>query len=127
MKRRLVELEALQKISSALRLAETLEDMLPLFLDETLSLLNQMPGLSGSTTRRAALRFAVPGTGFPNSRVFHKIRRGYHQERFPFGEAYLSREFATDPFLSWRKPHAFPKGGEERACQYGMPPRPKEF
>jgi PAS domain-containing protein len=44
LKRRLSELEAVSRISTALRTAQTLDDMLPLLIDETLSILGGSAG-----------------------------------------------------------------------------------
>ena len=112
MKRRLVELEALQKISSALRLAETLEDMLPLFLDETLSLLNTDAGAIWLyNTPSGTLRFAVARNWFSQlGESSIKSDEGIIRNVFLSGEAYLSREFATDPLLKLEEAARIPEG-----------------
>jgi putative nucleotidyltransferase with HDIG domain/PAS domain S-box-containing protein len=98
---RLAELEALSRISTALRTAQTLEDMLPLLIDETLSILG---GSAGSIwlydPASDQVRMAIQrgrGSAMPGS-----FRRG---EGIPghvvaTGQPYLSRELRSDPRVS---------------------------
>jgi PAS domain S-box-containing protein len=98
-RRRLAELEAVNRISTALRAAQSLDEMLPLLLDETLATLRAEAGSvvlydPASAELRSVIRrgwFAAvdqtpltPGEGIAG-------------HVFTTGEAHVSREFASDP------------------------------
>jgi PAS domain S-box-containing protein len=100
LRRRLAELESISKISAALRNAQTLEEMLPTLLDETLSALETDAGdiwlyraeenILGTVVARgwfSALAEAStpPDEGSIGGRVFTR------------GQTLVSREFSSDP------------------------------
>ncbi len=98
-RRRLAEVEAVNRISTALRAAQTLDEMLPLLLDETLAAMGSPAGaiwlydaLSGE------LRVAVARGWFTQlNEAPMQPGEGIGGAVFAAGQAYLSREFAGDP------------------------------
>ncbi|CAG0992054.1 partial 3'3'-cGAMP-specific phosphodiesterase 2, partial [Anaerolineae bacterium] len=101
MRRRLTEMEAVNRISTALRSAQTLEDMLPLLLDETLATMKASAG---------SIDLVDPIT----SKIEHKVARGWYGEMddpglhvqeeiarhmLVTGQPYLVREFAREPVI----------------------------
>ncbi len=97
---RVVELEAVNRVSTALRTAQTLDDMLPLLLDETLAVLNMSAG---------NIWLYDPPTGH----LLCAVARGWVSEITPptephegivghvfaTGKVYLSYEMKQDPQL----------------------------
>ena len=101
MRRRLTEMETGNRISTAPRSAQTLEDMLPLLLDETLATMKASAG---------SIDLVDPTTG----KIEHKVVRGWYaglddpglrvQEEIAghmlvTGQPYLVREFAREPIV----------------------------
>lgn len=96
--RRLMELEAISKISTALRTTQTLDTLLPMLLDETLALLKSETGV-------IHLYDAVTGELPPVvergwlahiNRSSLKPSAGIVGSVFANGEAYVTREFKSD-------------------------------
>jgi len=98
-KQRLTELEAINRVSTALRSATTLEEMFPRLLDETIAAIHGVAG---------AIWLYDPGTD--DVRMVHE--RGWEHQPAPVkrgqgipgyvvasGEAYVSREIRTDTRL----------------------------
>lgn len=111
-RRRLAELEAVNRISTALRAAQTLDEMLPRLLDETLALLDTTAGviwlydeLSGEL-RQAIAR----GWRSQISRPPERSGEGISGMVFATGEPYTSRDFATDPLTSTSIRQVIPAG-----------------
>jgi PAS domain S-box-containing protein len=98
-RRHLAELEAVSKISSALRSAQTLDEMLPRLLDETLAVLGTPAGVIWLHDAPShALRQAVARGWFAQIRESPvQPGEGIAGGVFADGEAYRSREFASDP------------------------------
>ncbi len=102
MRRRVAELEAVAKISSALRTALTVDEILPILLDETLSALKCEAGMirliePGSESLRAAVSrgwFA----SLPDLPV--RAGEGIGGTVFASRRVHVSREFARDSMLS---------------------------
>jgi PAS domain S-box-containing protein/putative nucleotidyltransferase with HDIG domain len=95
---RLAELEAISRISAALRTAQTLEEMLPILLDETLAALDSTAGVIWLyEPKNDALRMVI-ARGWFNQLGESPIKPGEGIAGMVFarGEAYLSPEFATD-------------------------------
>ena len=97
--RRLKELEAVNHISTALRAAQTVDEMLPSLLDETLHVLGSDSGMillydpAGDVLKLKAARgwFA----GLPKTPV--KPGEGIAGAVFKTGQVIISKEFANDP------------------------------
>jgi HD-GYP domain-containing protein (c-di-GMP phosphodiesterase class II)/putative methionine-R-sulfoxide reductase with GAF domain len=98
-RQRLAELEAVNRVSSALRAARTLDEMLPVLLDETLAVLNTTAGsillydperqqLSGSVSR---------GWFVQVDESPMQPREGIGGHVLATGQVYVSHEFASDP------------------------------
>jgi PAS domain S-box-containing protein len=100
-RQRLAELEALHTVSTALRLAQTRDEALPILLDETLAALETNAGViwlyhpEGNELRRAVARGwfkqlaelpMTPGQGIAGT-------------VFASGQAHISPEFAHDPLV----------------------------
>jgi putative nucleotidyltransferase with HDIG domain len=104
-RQRLNELEAVNRISTALRAAQTLDEMLPLLLDVTLQMLQTTAGSIwlfdpakneyhtavtrgwGDQAQEPSLQISKPGEGL----VAHVVASG---------QAYIAKEFRQDPHLS---------------------------
>ncbi len=97
-KHRLAELEAINRISTALRGAQTLEEMLPCLLDETLNMLGTDAGvillydLPGNKMFRSAAR----GWFAQLEDVKITPREGIAGHVFQTGNAHISPEFVKD-------------------------------
>lgn len=94
---RLAELETVNKVSSALRAAQTFDDMLPLLLDETLAVLGSNAGslwLYDSADK--VLRQTV-NRGLPDVPLPIKPGEGLTGQVFLTGQPYVSRAFRTYP------------------------------
>jgi putative nucleotidyltransferase with HDIG domain len=97
--RRLKELEAVNHISTALRSAQTVEEMLPSLLDETLQVLRCESGViwlfdpSAGVLKEKVSRGWF--TSIPESPI--KPGEGIAGTVFNTGQVSISREFATDP------------------------------
>ncbi len=109
---RLNELEAVSRISTALRSAHLVEDMLPILLDETLQVLGSDTGeiilydLATGKLKPAAARGWFNAVGlepFP-------AREGIVGTVFSTGEVILIDEFATDPRTFDEKRDRIPHG-----------------
>jgi len=98
---RLVELEAVNRVSTALRVAQTLDEMLPLLLDETLAVLQTDAGIIFEYDgERDLLRKAVARgwyTRMPDTPI--KSSDCVAGQAIVTGEPYRSREFTSDPRL----------------------------
>ena len=98
--RRLAELEAVSRISTALRGAQTLEDMLPLLVDETVSIIG---GIQGSIWLYDAARDEVEVAferGWDASRPGpFKGGQGIPGHVISSGQPYIARELRTDPLM----------------------------
>ena len=95
---RLAELEAVNKISSALRASENLEEMLPLFLDETLAVLDTTAGqISLFDAPSDLVRVAVARDWFTQRPATAKRGEGFRGLVMETGQAHLTREFKSDP------------------------------
>ncbi|MEW6402978.1 MAG: GAF domain-containing protein [Chloroflexota bacterium] len=103
--RRLTELEALHTISASLRLAQTLEEALPIILDETLRALNTNAGkITLYDPGRDELQDAVRRgwfEKFPKGSL--KPGEGVAGTVFRSGQIHLTNDFASDPLVH---PHA---------------------
>jgi putative nucleotidyltransferase with HDIG domain len=99
--RRLAELEAVNKISAALRLSQTLEEMLPALLDEILTILGTS---AGQITLRDAhtdvLHVAVARGWFAQAPEVSSANEGIRVHVMKTGRAYALREFKSDPNTS---------------------------
>ena len=109
---RLVEMEAVGRVSTALRAAHTLNEMLPLLLDEMLSALGAEAGsIALYDSDRDHIRPFV-GRGWlaslaqallePDAGIVDRVLAG--------GEIYRSSEFASDPRLREALRHHIPPG-----------------
>jgi response regulator RpfG family c-di-GMP phosphodiesterase len=110
-RQRLKELEAINKISTALRVSQTLDEMIPQLLAETIKTFN---GVAGSIWFYEPLSDEVRMVhqlGW-NDAEFSPVKHG---EKIPghvvaSGQAYVSREFKTDPKVPESDRPIFPPG-----------------
>ncbi len=96
---RLAELEAVSKISSALRAVQTLDEMLPIFLDEVLALFN-IPAGNISLYDPALHQFnrsISRGWFTALDALTPQEREGIPDYVLTTGEVYTAHEFANDP------------------------------
>ncbi len=98
-RRRRAEMETINKISTALRTAQTLDEMPPILLDETLAALNTNAGrIFLYDAAHTELR-AVCARGWFTQITTKPVapREGITGHVVATGEPYLTREFASDP------------------------------
>ncbi|MBI5650567.1 MAG: GAF domain-containing protein, partial [Chloroflexi bacterium] len=100
-RRRLAELEAVNRISTALRSATALAEMLPLFLDETLAGLNAPAGaIYLFDASKDELGIAVARGWYAQlPRVPIHQNEGVVGHVFATDQVYVAREFASDPYV----------------------------
>jgi PAS domain S-box-containing protein/putative nucleotidyltransferase with HDIG domain len=98
--RRLKELEAVNRVSTALRTAQTVDDMLPTLLNETLQVLESEAGsiwlydpVAGMLKEKAVRGWFAAVNETPVN-----AEEGISGNVFKTGQVHISREFATDPF-----------------------------
>lgn len=100
-KNRLENLEAMNQISTSLRVAQTLDEMLPLLLDETLNVLHESMGdIRLYDPNKGELKIAVSrGYGEQSDRYTNqpeKTGEGIASHVLSTGEPYVSKEYHTD-------------------------------
>ena len=97
-RQRLAELEAVNRISTAMRASESVEQMLPILVDETLAVLG-IPAVSIWLYEPAQdeLRNVIARGWLDQVQTPMKSGEGIGGRVFASGQAYVSREFATDP------------------------------
>ncbi|MBI3362882.1 MAG: GAF domain-containing protein, partial [Chloroflexi bacterium] len=100
-RRRLAELDAVNRISSAMRAAQTIDEMLPRILDETLAVLGTDAGIirlydatTGATRQAAARAWFTHITQVPLKRG-----EGIIGTVIATGKPYVSQEFVLDPII----------------------------
>jgi GAF domain-containing protein len=100
-RQRLSELEAINKISTAVRAAQTLDEMLPLLLDETLGVLGTTAGqIAFYDAVTDELRVAVARGWFAQTPSVAAENDGIAGRVYATGRPYISREFRPDPVTS---------------------------
>ncbi|MEA4908489.1 MAG: GAF domain-containing protein [Chloroflexi bacterium] len=100
--RRVSQLEAMNRVSTAMRVARSLEEMLPMLLDETLSILHVTRGSIWlydeelDRLRRAAAR------GWDWVKSEGPVKPGEEITGYVFssGEVYVSKDFQSDAYMS---------------------------
>ena len=111
--RRLTELEALNRLSSSLRITHAVDEMLEILLDETLNLINTEHGaiwlydpneekLVQRTARGLPVDFKVKAFGAGSESIIGHV--------FLSGKAHVSPELASDPRASQRNRDITPPG-----------------
>lgn len=110
LKRRLGELEALYSVSSSLRSAETVEEMLSLLLDETLKAFETEAGaiLLYDDDRKVMRHLVTRGWFRELQDISLKQGEGITGMVFNTGGPYVSEEFSTDQ--NFRHPDRVPEG-----------------
>jgi PAS domain S-box-containing protein/putative nucleotidyltransferase with HDIG domain len=110
--RRLTELEAVNRISSALRVAQTTGEMLPILMDETLKLMHCEAGVLWLfDPASGTLQMKAPRGWFTS--IYEeplKPGEGIAGSVFASGEAILSEEFASDPRVREKLRNQIPTG-----------------
>ncbi|MEW5720208.1 MAG: GAF domain-containing protein, partial [Chloroflexota bacterium] len=94
---RLVHLEAVNKLSGALRAAQTLDEMLPILAKETFAMVDAAAVTIWlhDTARNELCQVAA--SGFPNLNLRLKPGDGIAGQVFLSGQSHISTEFKTDP------------------------------
>jgi PAS domain S-box-containing protein len=110
------ELETVAAISAALRTAETLDDLLTRWLDQTLAAMNATGGsiwLYDPPTNmlQAALRRGWVQTAAPVLVKPHRTNEGVYGHVFTTRQPYLSADFASDPHVTQATRALLPPGG----------------
>lgn len=99
--KRLAELEGINKISTAVRVAQTPEEMLPLLLDESLGVLGTSAGQIAFYDPLAdELRVVVSRGWFTQTPTASPADDGIAGRVFTTGRPYITREFRPDPTTS---------------------------
>ena len=111
-RRRLSELEAVNKISTALRVAHSIDEILPLLIDETLDVLGTDSGMLWLyDSANDEVRQVVARGWFEQVAAESPIQmEGLPKHVFTSGEAYVSHEFKHDPRASEAFGEQFPAG-----------------
>ncbi|MHB1459593.1 MAG: HD domain-containing phosphohydrolase, partial [Armatimonadota bacterium] len=114
-KNRLAKLEAVNQISTALRIAQTLDEMLPLLLDEILGVLHESLGdIRLYNASKDELRVAVSrGYGVSDKILSippEKAGEGIAGYVLATGEPYVSSEYRSDQRLSETLRNRIPSG-----------------
>ncbi len=96
---RLAELEAVNRVSTALRAAETVGEMLPIILDETLAVLGTNAGAIRLAENSSRSLYTQAARGFFSQLSNIPVREGegIAGHVLATGQVYVSREFASDP------------------------------
>ncbi|MBI5292616.1 MAG: GAF domain-containing protein, partial [Chloroflexi bacterium] len=99
LKHRLAELEAVNQVSTALRAAQTLDEMLPRLIDATLSVLGTDAGALWLYDEGRDVVSEAVSRGWLGVLTLSPAQRGegIAGQVLATGEVYLSREFAADP------------------------------
>lgn len=110
--RRLAELETVNKVSTALRTAQTLDAMLPILLDETLAVFESEAGaILLYHPHEDELRFAVARGWFEPLKEFPlQPSEGIIGQVFTQGQPYVSREIISDPLIDLAASPSVPAG-----------------
>ncbi|HEX7587734.1 MAG TPA: GAF domain-containing protein, partial [Anaerolineae bacterium] len=107
---RLAEMEAVNRVSTALRAAQTSEEMLPLLARETQSALNAAAVTIWLYDSEKNDLFQATCVGFPNIDTRLKPGEGIAGQVFQSGQPYISPEFKTDPHTDAVARHLIPPG-----------------
>ncbi|MCC7361926.1 MAG: GAF domain-containing protein [Anaerolineales bacterium] len=97
-RQRLLEQQALNRLSIALRAGQSLEEMLPRVLDETLAIMGAADG-AVAVLEDGRLRLAVKRGAFEALEDAMRIGRGISDLVVETGRPYVSRDFTDDPHL----------------------------
>ena len=94
---RLAHLEAVNKLSAALRVAGTLDEMLSILASETLAMIDAAAVTIWLHDPVRNELCQVAASGFPNLNVRLKPGEGIAGQVFLSGQSHISREFKVDP------------------------------
>lgn len=97
MQHRIVQLEAINRISSALRVADTLDQALPILVEEIHAVLDAAAVTVWLHDPATDELYQAAASGFPNLTLRLKPGQGIAGQVFSTGETYVSREFKSDP------------------------------
>ena len=111
---RLVELESVNRISTALRTAQRLEEMLPRLMDETLTLLDIQDGAIWLYDETYGELRSVVRRGWFDRLDQNSLRpgEGVGGQVFATGQAHYSSEIASDPQTPSQNCHLLPEDQE---------------
>lgn len=108
---RLSDLEAVNKISTAVRMAQTPEEMLPLLLDKTLAAMGTQAGqIAFYDAPTGQLRVAVARGWFAQTPAASPAEDGIAGQVFRGGRPFVTRDFRLDPASSERARPKIPAG-----------------
>jgi len=110
--RRLSETEAVSKISTALRAARNLDEMLPMMLDETLKLLQADVGAVWLHDTATGMLNQVAARGWQGQLPHAHLRpgEGIIGHAFAANEVHVTADYHTDPYLYSRNRGHVPAG-----------------
>ena len=109
---RLVELEAVNKISTALRAAHSVDEILPLLMDEMLAVLGTNSGmlwLYNSVDDKIS-RVITRGWFTPLGDANQIVIQGIPRQVLDTGKEFITREFISDPRVQGEISPQFPSG-----------------
>ncbi|MBI3165677.1 MAG: PAS domain S-box protein, partial [Chloroflexi bacterium] len=109
---RVIELEAISKIAAALRAAQTLEEILPLLLGETLAALDSEAGSISLYRAESGELYKAAAQGWLSNLPYMLIKpgAGIMGTVFSSGKLHVSREFVSDPLLLPSSAASIPPG-----------------
>jgi PAS domain S-box-containing protein len=96
-RRRLTELEAVSRISTSLRAAQTLDELLPILVNETLAILDASAAAVWLYDPAQGELHQAVQTGFGETLETIKPGEGIAGKVFSTGQIHISRDFKTDP------------------------------
>ena len=112
LRQRVLELESVNRISTAMRAAETLDEMIPRLLDEILAVLNLDTGIIWLyDPNMGCLNQIFSRSSFPLAEITQvPPDNGIVGTTFSNGETYYSREIVSDPLSITEQCCQFPPG-----------------
>ena len=115
-RRRLAELEAVNQVSKALRTAQTVDEMLPVWLDVTLAVMRASGGSiwlydAAKEELRPAVTRGWPAPAGADWVRPQKLDEGVNGHVFVTGQPYISKNFRVDPHCAESTRDRLPPGG----------------
>ncbi|MBI5032638.1 MAG: GAF domain-containing protein [Chloroflexi bacterium] len=109
-RRRLIELEAINRISIAMRHAQTIAEMVPILLQETLAVLKATTTTLWLYDSARGILVQVGELNFPHIPGSLAPHQGIAGQVFSSGQTYLSAEFKSDPLTVAENRDEIPAG-----------------
>jgi putative nucleotidyltransferase with HDIG domain len=111
-RRRMVEMEAVNRVSTALRAAHTVEEMLPIMLDETLDLLKAEVGAVWLYNAAEGILSPTIARGWQSTLPHARLSpgEGIIGHTFSLNDVYVTADYHADPHLYAKNKEHIPTG-----------------